>query len=142
MPFCSPGSRPTSRAQPAATRVIDAWLRALRHGDVRRAASYFAVPSVFQNATPVLHLERRAEVLAVNASFPCGAVATSYGRAGAFTLARVRLTERVGGDCHGAAGHTTGTAIRVAAGKIREWYRLYEPRETGESGSAADGPAT
>jgi hypothetical protein len=125
-------------ASPAARHVIDAWLRELRAGHLRRAARYFAVPSVFQNATPVLHLDSEREVQAVVASFPCGAVATHYAAAGRYTLVRFRLTERTGGDCHGAAGNTTGGAIRVAGGRIREWYRLYDPEEIHPTGPLID----
>jgi hypothetical protein len=116
-------------AAPAARRVIDGWLRELRAGHLQRAARYFAVPTTFQNATPVMHLRTAQQVRAMVASFPCGAVATRYQAAGRYTLVRFRLTERAGGDCHGAAGHTTGGAIRVAGGRIREWYRLYDPEE-------------
>ena len=123
--------RGTERADPQAARVIRAWLTALRHGHIRRAASYFAIPSKFQNGTPVLTLDSTIEVLAVNVSLPCGAVATSMRAAGEFTIVRFRLTERTNGDCRGAAGNTTGGAIRVARGKIREWYRLYDPDEKG-----------
>ncbi len=130
--------RPTKAASPAARRVIDAWLRELRAGHLARAARYFAVPSIFQNATPVLHLDSSREVRAVVSSFPCGAVATSYAGAGRYTLVRFRLTERAGGDCHGAAGHTTGGAIRVSGGRIREWYRLYDPEEIHPTGPLVD----
>ena len=44
----------TGPAEVAARRVINNWLKALRHGDIKRAAHYFALPSKFQNATPVL----------------------------------------------------------------------------------------
>ena len=46
------------------------------------------------------------------------------GPPGGFTVLRFRLTERVGGDCMGAAGHAARGAIRVRANKIVEWYRL------------------
>jgi hypothetical protein len=126
------------QASPSARRVIDAWLRELRAVHLRRAAHYFAVPSVFQNATPVMHLDSEREVQAVVSSFPCGAVATRYAAAGHYTLVRFRLTERTGGDCHGAAGNTTGGAIRVAGGRIREWYRLYDPEEIHPTGPLLD----
>jgi hypothetical protein len=124
----------TGPADAEARRVIGAWLRDLRHGRLTAAARRFAIPSIFQNGTPVLHLDNATEVFAVVASFPCGAVATHYGAAGGFTLVRFKLVERTGGDCHGAAGSTTGGAIRVSGGKIREWYRLYDPEESGPSG--------
>ncbi|WCB94094.1 hypothetical protein DSM104299_02822 [Baekduia alba] len=129
------GTRP---ADPEARRVIEGWLRALRHGHLRAAARSFAIPSVFQNATPVLHLDDATEVLAVVSSFPCGAVATRYSAAGRFTLVRFRLTERTGGDCGGAAGSTTGGAIRVAGGHIKEWYRLYDQAEVHPTGPLVD----
>lgn len=128
----------THPAHAAARHVIEGWLRALRDGHLAEAARYFAVPSVFQNGTPVLHLDSRTEVRAVVGGFPCGAVATRYAGAGRYTLVRFRLTERAGGDCHGAAGHTTGGAIRVAGGRIREWYRLYDPEEIHPSGPLVD----
>jgi hypothetical protein len=123
--------RATGPADPDARQVIRGWLRALRAGDIPKAASYFAIPSVFQNGTPVLHLDSRLEVFAVNVSFPCGAVAMKYGSAGRYTLVRFKLTERRNGECRGAVGKTTGGAIRVAHHRIKEWYRLFDPEETG-----------
>jgi hypothetical protein len=128
----------TDKADPHAIRVIRRWLSALSRGDIPRAASYFAIPSRFQNGTPVLHLDSRTEVLAVNVSFPCGAIATRFTASGRFTLVRFKLTERTNGDCHGAAGHTTGGAIRVVRGRIREWYRLYDPEEEMPGPAAID----
>jgi hypothetical protein len=128
----------SQKADPHAVRVIRRWLRALRNGDIPRAASYFAIPSRFQNGTPVLHLDSRTEVFAVNVSFPCGAIATRFTASGQFTLVRFKLTERTNGDCRGAAGHTTGGAIRVARGRIREWYRLYDPEEEKPGPAAID----
>ena len=113
-------------ADPAAVSVIKRWTAALRRGDVERAASYFAIPSTFQNATPVLTLDSRGEVVAVNLSLPCGAVVQRARGAGDFTIVTFRLTERRGGDCGTGTGRTTGGAIRVAGGKIREWYRLFD----------------
>ena len=132
---------PTHGTQPAsasARHVIDGWLRALRQGHLRVAARYFAIPSVFQNATPVLQLDDANEVRAVVSSFPCGAIATHYSASGRYTLVRFRLTERTGGDCHGAAGSTTGGAIRVAGGHIKEWYRLYDEEEKHPTGPLVD----
>jgi limonene-1,2-epoxide hydrolase len=119
----------TGPADPVAAHVIRGWLRALRRGDIARAASYFAEPSKVQNATPVLTLDDQVERMAFNESFPCGAVATRIGSAGAFSVVTFRLTERVGGDCKGAAGHRAIGAIRVANRKIAEWYRLRLPTD-------------
>lgn len=131
-------TRGTHPADPAARRVIEGWLRALRAGHLRAAAGYFAVPSVFQNATPVMHLRSERAVRSVVAGFPCGAVATRFSASGSYTLVRFTLTERVGGNCHGAAGNTTGGAIRVAHGHIVAWYRLYDPEEVHPTGPLVD----
>jgi hypothetical protein len=130
--------RGSGPAEPRSAHVIRGWLRELRRGHIRRAASYFAIPSKFQNGTPVLTLDSRLEVLAVNISLPCGAVATRMVRSGEFTIVRFRLTERANGDCRGGAGNTTGGAIRVAEGKIQEWYRLYDRDESGPPPARVD----
>jgi hypothetical protein len=116
--------RGTGPADPASAQVIRAWLAQLREGHVRRAAGYFAIPSRVQNGTPVFTLRSRQETLVFNATLPCGAIADRVQSAGRFTVIRFKLTERVGGDCMGAAGHAARGAIRVRAGKIVEWYRL------------------
>jgi hypothetical protein len=104
--------------------VIAAWSKALRGGHLARAARYFAVPSKVQNGTPVFTLHSRREALVFNATLPCGAIPVATRGARGFTVIRFRLTERVGGDCMGAAGHFARGAIRVSGGKIVEWYRL------------------
>lgn len=104
--------------------VIDAWLRALRDGDIEKAASYFALPSKVQNGTPVLTLRTPSDRLVWNASFPCGAKVTQYGSGDGFTVLEFELTERVGGDCGSGTGGTARGAIKVDDGRITEWYRL------------------
>jgi len=111
-------------AAPASRRVIDAWLRALRAGEIPQAAALFAQPSKVQNGTPVLTLDSIRERLAFNLSLPCGARAQRYGTNGRYTIVDYVLTERRGGDCGGAAGQPARGAIRVQDGHIAEWYRL------------------
>jgi len=113
------------RGAPRAHRkVINAWLRALRAGDIERAAAYFAEPAQVQNGTPVLTLDSPTERLAFNVSLPCGARAKHYGTSDGYAIIEFVLTERAGGDCRGAAGNGARGAIRVAGGRIVEWYRL------------------
>jgi limonene-1,2-epoxide hydrolase len=131
-------TQPTRAADPAAARLIERWARDLRHGDFRAAATAFGLPARFQNGTPVLTLRRRRDVLAVTSGFSCGAIPTRIAAAGAYTLVRFRLTSRVGGDCGGAEGHTTGAAIEVVDGRIRAWYRLYDPEEIAPHPAPAD----
>jgi limonene-1,2-epoxide hydrolase len=115
----------TGPADPAGARVVRAWSKALREGDVAAATALWAVPSKVQNGTPVLTLSTRDYVRLFNASLPCGSVVTSTGGAGRdFTITTFRLTQRKGSRCDAAAGATARGAIRVRNGKIVEWYRL------------------
>jgi hypothetical protein len=134
--------RPTGPAAAESRRVINAWLRALRHGDVKRAAHYWALPSKFQNVTPVLTVNSERERIAVNLSLPCGAKAVDMGSAGEFTIVTFKLTKRPGGDCGSGVGGTARGAIRVERGKIKEWYRLPDqPGGQQQAPPAPSGPA-
>ena len=116
--------RATGPADAASAKVIRAWSRTLRSGDVEGAARYFALPSKFQNGTPVLTIDVPPERIAINEALPCGAVPVKLGGAGLFTIVTFRLVARRGGVCGGAIGATARSAIRVARHQIREWYRL------------------
>lgn len=126
-PFDLPADVPdraTGPARAASRRVIVGWLRALRGGHVERAAHYWALPSKFQNATPVLTIDTERERIAVNQALPCGAKATAMGGAGDYTIVSFVLTKRPGGDCGSGVGGTARSAIRVDGDRIAEWYRL------------------
>jgi len=127
-------------AEREARRVITAWLRALRDGHVIRAAHYFALPSKFQNGTPVLTVDTEKKRRAVNRALPCGAVATSMGGNGAYTIVTFKLVSRPGGNCGSGVGNQARGAIKVRKGQIKEWYRLPDevPRR---APPAATGPA-
>ena len=129
----------TGPAAVAARRVINDWLKALRQGDVKRAAHYFALPSKFQNATPVLTVNSERERIAVNISLSCGAVATEMGAAGVYTIVTFRLTKRPGGNCGTGVGGRARGAIRVERHKIKEWYRL--PDQPGGQQQAPPAPS-
>jgi hypothetical protein len=120
----------TSTADASAKRVIDAWLARLRRGDVDGAAALVADGSHVQNGTPVLTLRTRAARRAWVGSFPCGALARSYGARRGYTIVRFILTERRGGNCQGGAGQGARSAVEVRRGLIVSWYRLpdEEPR--------------
>src|SRR5205809_6765787 len=71
-------------ADPADVKVIDAWVTTLRHGDVRAAAGYFAIPSVAANPPAVIRIQSLHDAVLFNESLPCGArlvraVDTSHG---------------------------------------------------------------
>ncbi len=123
-PPASVPQKATGPADAASARVIRAWSRALRRGDVEGAARYFSLPSKFQNGTPVLTIDIPPERIAINEALPCGGIPVRLGSAGPFTIVTFKLVKRVGGDCGSAVGATARSAIRVADRHIREWYRL------------------
>jgi hypothetical protein len=134
--------RPTGPAAADAKHVINGWLRALRRGDISAAAHYFALPSKFQNGTPVLTIDQEEERIAITLSFACGARAVAMGAAGPYTIVTFRLTDRPGAMCGTGVGARARGAIRVAGRRIREWYRLPD-RPGGEQRAppAPSGPA-
>ena len=145
-----PAPRPTGRpVDPAVVGVIRAWSTALRSGNVRAAARYFALPSEFVNGqdasgnTPVITIRNRAEAALINASLPCGAVFISADQRGRYVNALFRLTNRPGpgGGCGAGAGQVARTNFVIRAGRIVEWIRA--PQDPGDSkrGNAPPAPA-
>jgi hypothetical protein len=138
------GIRPAA----AAVSVIRAWSDALRHGDVRAAARYFALPSVMINGADasgdalVIAIDTRAQAEAANTSLPCGAQLLSVDQRGRYVNALFRLTGRPGpggGACGGGAGETARTNFVIAHGLIVEWIRA--PDDPGDNGGST-APAT
>jgi hypothetical protein len=134
-------AKTTRTAPPMATvspaeKVIRGWAESLRSGNVKRAATYFAVPSTVSNSGTPLKLQTRAEAEFFNTTLPCGAkVVRTKAIAHGFTLATFQLTERPGeGVCGPGTGDTARVAIRVRKGKITDWRRAADlPRIAQES---------
>jgi hypothetical protein len=128
-PDMLPGHGSRASAFERSVRVIEAWSTALRSGDVRAAARYFQVPSVFVNGpNEVLVLRSRAAVQVANRLLPCGAVYVSASRDGRYVNALFRLTDRPGpGGGPNGCGVGVGTTARVdfviQDGKITHWLR-------------------
>lgn len=146
-PQAIPAPAPTGRpADPAAVRVVRAWSSALRRGDVRGAARYFALPSEFVNGSaangevPVITIHTRAEAAAINASLPCGAVFISADQRGRYVNALFRLTDRPGpgGGCGSGAGQVARTNFVIAQGRIVDWIRA--PADPGDNGGGNTPP--
>ena len=116
--------RAQGQADQASVRVIAAWLRVLRHGQEAKAARYWATGAKFQNYTSVLTIDTPIEKLAIQKSLPCGARIKRAGGPAPFVVLVFVLTNRPGGNCGKGVGHLARGAIRVAHGKIAEWYRL------------------
>ena len=122
-------TKPAQAATSPAEKVIRGWADALRRGDVKRAASYFAVPSTVSNSGAPIKLLTRAEAEFFNTTLPCGAKVQSTATvAHGFTLTTFELTERPGaGTCGAGTGNTAHVAIRVRNGKITDWRRANDP---------------
>ncbi len=110
------------------TAVIRGWADALRRGDVRGAARYFQIPSVFApGPDQELTLNSLAEAEAANQALPCGAKLISVVHVGGpFVQALFRLTGRPGrggSACNPGAGETARTNFVIKSGHIRVWIR-------------------
>jgi hypothetical protein len=111
---------------PEKVRIVRAWADTLRHGQIRRAARYFALPSTVANGTAPLRLKTRAHARFFNRTLPCGAklIDIEPGPDG-FFVATFRLTERPGrGKCGTGTGATARTAFRVRHHHITDWVRV------------------
>lgn len=142
-------SRSHRAADPRTVSVIRHWADALRRGDVRTAAGFFEIPSVFATGPDqevTIHSLAQAE--AANAALPCGARLISVTRVGGpLVQALFRLTGRPGrggSSCRPGAGGTARTNFVIRAGRIRVWLRASD--QPGDnpgppaSGSGGGGP--
>ncbi len=140
---------PEGAPAPAAdVQVIEGWAGALRRGDVRAAARYFRLPSVFAAGSgPPIAIHNLAQAEAANESLPCGAKLISAHRFAGDVNALFRLTERPGpgGEaCGSGTGYTARTNFVIRRGRIVAWVRAPDqpgdnpgPPQTSTSSSGA-----
>jgi hypothetical protein len=122
----------THKASAAAIRAITGWADELRAGHVRRAAAWFALPVVVQNASPVVRLTSESQVLEFNRELPCGAHVVRTLAGAQYTVATFVLTERPHAPSRcGATGQLAATAFLLRHGKIAEWRRVLVPPPLG-----------
>ena len=126
--YYPPGTHKASRKVVA---VITAWADQLRAGHVQRAASYFDVPVIVQNATPPIRLTSRRQILDFNRTLPCGVHVVKTIEGSRYTVATFVLTERPGARSCGATGKLAATAFLLRHGKISEWRRVLVPPPLG-----------
>jgi hypothetical protein len=133
----SPPQRPSNapllhKATPESVAVINGWADSLRAGHVKKAATYFDLPVIIQNAGPALRLTRRSQVLLFNSTLPCGAHVVKTVAGERYTVATFVLTERPGAPSRcGATGQLAATAFLLRHGKISEWRRVLVPPPLG-----------
>jgi hypothetical protein len=126
-----PKRTPLHKASPRVVKVITAWADTLRAGHVRKAASYFDLPVIIQNAGPAVRLTKRSQVLAFNRTLPCGAHVVRTVAGATYTVATFVLTERPGSPGCGATGKLAATAFLLHHGKISQWIRVQVPPPLG-----------
>lgn len=116
-------------ADPAKVAVVRRWAAALRAGNLRGAAGYFHLPSLFDDgATQTMTIHTLAQAEFVNSTLPCGAEVISAFRAGRFIDVLFRLTSRAGPGgrtpgCGSGVGKTARTDFLIHDGQILEWLR-------------------
>jgi hypothetical protein len=132
-----PSDPRTADADPDDLAVIEDWSGALKHGDVREAANFFAIPSIVQNGGPPVTISDFGEAVDFNRALPCGAVVIAASTEDDVTTATFRLSDRPGGDCGAGAGERAATAFEVEDGRIVQWRRvgIAPPANGGGQGS-------
>jgi hypothetical protein len=134
------GSETPRRGRPTREEisVIRGWADALRAGKVKRAARFFAVPTIVLDGTnPQRTLPDMQAIRDFNRGLPCGArlVKTVRGR-GSFVVATFRLTERPGpGSCEGGVGQLADTAFLIEDRHIVQWLRQPDPPQPNDDPS-------
>ena len=135
-------ARPAPARDPAAkgdVAVIKGWSDALRHGHLKEAARYFALPALVSNGPPTYRLRKRKEVVLWNRLLPCGARFKEAVDTGAYVVATFVLTNRRGaGRCDGI-GNEAYTAFLIRRNHIVEWRRVVKPapREEAPAGPSS-----
>ena len=126
-------------ADPEDVKVIEGWSDALRKGDVKAAADYFAIPSTAENPPLLTKIASTKAAIAFNDSLPCGAKVISAHTEGDLTTATFRLTDRPGGGCGTGTGGKASTSFDIENGKIVEWRRIDENPDSGNGGGTDGG---
>lgn len=115
-------------ADPEDLAVVKRWLAALTQGDIPAAADTFADGTMVQNLQSPMRLADRAERIAFNEQFPCGAEIVDASSVKGYLVVTYRLTDRIDSPCDGPGGTAAGT-IKVEGTKMTEWYRLPNPAQ-------------
>jgi hypothetical protein len=137
-PPAAGGLHPASRANVA---VIRAWSDTLRAGHPAKAATFFALPSVIQNAGPEVRLITRKDVVVFNRTLPCGAHLVKTIAGARYTVATFVLTERPGSPGCNGVGQLAATAFLFRHGKISEWRRVVVPPLGGDQPQPSPEPS-
>ncbi|HKH19248.1 MAG TPA: hypothetical protein VKA57_17110 [Solirubrobacteraceae bacterium] len=128
-----------ARARPARSvaerlrPVLRGWGEALRRDRNRRAARYFALPTIVAQGD-VLTLTTAAQVRMFNKRLPCGARLLHVQQDGRFLVGTFELTRRPEHECS-ARGELLRVAFALRRRKIAEWRELPQATGPGSAGS-------
>ena len=115
--------------------MIKGWTDALRHGHVKAASRYWALPArrlQRHAADPARASARTCDFF--NRSLPCGATFKEAVDTGAYVVATLVLTERPGpGKCGTGVGNEAYTAFLIRRHKIVQWRRVVKPAPQDEA---------
>jgi hypothetical protein len=106
-----------------AVAVIRAWARALGHGQIRAAARYFHLPSLFDDGPGQVTIRTLREAERANEELTCGAKLLRAVRHGPFIVAEFKLTHRPGGRCGAGIGQQAVVAFEIRRRRIALWLR-------------------
>jgi hypothetical protein len=116
-------------ADPAKVAVVRRWAADLQAGNLRGAAGFFHLPSLFDDgASDTFPIHTLAQAEAANLTLTCGAAVISAFRTGRFIDVLFRLTARAGTGggkkaCGTGIGLTARTDFLIRDGQIVEWLR-------------------
>ncbi len=113
----------------SAIAVIEGWANALRSGHAKRAAAYWADPSILINGPDsaghytIIRIESEHQALAADETLPCGATLRSSSRSGAFIKANFTLSPRAGVAASAGCGGPASVDFLIREGLIVHWIR-------------------
>ena len=114
----------------AAVIVIEGWSDALRAGQTKRAAAYWAHPSVMVNGTDtsgrlaLTHIRNEQQALLADETLSCGATLTATTRSGPYVVADFTLGSRPGAGADSAGcGGPARVDFLIRDGHITRWLR-------------------
>ena len=117
------GRRARSPArEPAEAKAIRDWSAAVNAGRYRRAASFFALGAIVEQAEE-FRLRTREAAITFNRDLPCRADVTEVRDEGRTVIAAFRLRDGPGGPCEGDAR----VRFLFRGGKFAQWRQLPEP---------------
>jgi hypothetical protein len=113
----------------SAIAVIQGWANALREGHPKRAAAYWADPSVLINGPDssghysVIRIETERQAIIADDTLPCGATLRSSSRDGDFIRANFTLSPRPGVAQSAGCSGPASVDFLIRDGLIVHWIR-------------------